>query len=333
MTISIAWTRKRQNYEELVFVSDSRLTGGKKFDACPKILALPRGDCAIAFANTSGDAFSMMIQLSLAIDAYPPARKRRFELNLLLDHAVSVFNGMLEKISLTEIKGNPGLAKTDAEFLFGGYSWREKKFRLWAIHYSSAIQRFVSAPARSLTLDRRKKTIILKGRQSKRFVKLGNIAFAGDQARAAKKLLFKRLSSEVASGFPPYKIDMEPFEVVRDMLRDPSLQQEGVQGSIGGAPQVLKVFQYSRTSSYAVFWPDRSGVPHLHGRPSLPYENLDQMSLDPDTLRSVYLGSEEALAQARKKAEMRELECDPNGGVKLILALLKDRLRRSAKLI
>ena len=57
MTISIAWTRKVYDYEELVFVSDSRLTGGKKFDACPKILALPRTDCAIAFANTSGRVF------------------------------------------------------------------------------------------------------------------------------------------------------------------------------------------------------------------------------------------------------------------------------------
>jgi len=333
MTISIAWTRKVSNYEELVFVSDSRLTGGKKFDACPKILALPRTDCAIAFANTSGDAFSMMIQLSLAIDAYPPARKRQFELNLLLEHAVSVFNGMLEKISLTGIKGNPGSAKTDAQFLFGGFSWREKKFRLWTIFYSPENQRFVSAPARALAIDRRKKTIIFKGRQSKRFVKLGNIAFVGDQARAAKKLLFKRLSSEVASGSPPYKIDMEPFEVVRDMLRNPSLQQEGAQGSIGGAPQILKVFQYSRTSSFAVFWPNRSGVAHLHGRPALPYENLDQISLDPDTLRSVYLGSEEALAEARKKAELRKLARDPNGGAKLILAFLKDRLKTSAKLV
>ncbi len=68
MTIPIAWTRKEHNVEQLVFASDSRISAGEKFDACPKMLALPRIDCAISYAGTSGDALSMMLQLSLAED-------------------------------------------------------------------------------------------------------------------------------------------------------------------------------------------------------------------------------------------------------------------------
>jgi hypothetical protein len=68
MTVVIAWVRKIRNCEELVFVSDSRLSGdGRNFDACPKILQL-RNDCAIAFAGYSGHGFPMMLQLALAID-------------------------------------------------------------------------------------------------------------------------------------------------------------------------------------------------------------------------------------------------------------------------
>jgi hypothetical protein len=40
--------------EKLVFVSDSRISAGEKFYACPKMLALPRGDCGISlFGLTS----------------------------------------------------------------------------------------------------------------------------------------------------------------------------------------------------------------------------------------------------------------------------------------
>jgi hypothetical protein len=56
MTISIAWVRHLSTYDELVFVSDSRLGDTFTFDSCPKILTLPRNDCAISFAGDTGIA-------------------------------------------------------------------------------------------------------------------------------------------------------------------------------------------------------------------------------------------------------------------------------------
>ena len=54
MTICIAWIRKVNNCEELVFASDSRLRYGEYWDQCPKIMSFERQDCALAFAGQSG---------------------------------------------------------------------------------------------------------------------------------------------------------------------------------------------------------------------------------------------------------------------------------------
>jgi hypothetical protein len=81
MTIVIAWVRNVSDCEELVFVSDSRLSGdGRLFDACPKIFTLPRSDCAIAYAGHTEDAFPMMLQFQRAIESYSPALRAGFQL-------------------------------------------------------------------------------------------------------------------------------------------------------------------------------------------------------------------------------------------------------------
>lgn len=121
MTVSISWIRKIRDCVELCFVSDSRLSGdGRYFDACPKILSLPRSDCAIAFAGYTGDAFPMMLQLGLAIDAHEPARRRALEIPSLRKHALKVFDGMTGLIQSSTRPKQP--VRPDATFIFGGYS-------------------------------------------------------------------------------------------------------------------------------------------------------------------------------------------------------------------
>ena len=78
------------------------------------------------------------------------------------------------------------------------------------------------------------------------------------------------------------KLDFEPFEVVRDMLRSTSKPH-----TIGGPPQVVKVYQYSDCVPLGVWWPDRpNGSPHLQGRRCFGYERTERFFLDPDTLFS-----------------------------------------------
>ena len=47
MTIAASWVRKIHNCEELIFISDSRLCGGHRWDECPKLTTLPGNTCAL----------------------------------------------------------------------------------------------------------------------------------------------------------------------------------------------------------------------------------------------------------------------------------------------
>jgi hypothetical protein len=261
-------------------VSDSRLSGdGRTFDAAPKILTLPRSDCAIAFAGKTQDAFPMMLQLSLSINSHAPARRRSLDVTALRAHVINLFNGMAPLIqSDLQTFGSVPDAKPDAEFLFGGYSWTNKQFEFWrfedkGVGYISEapLSAYFSPGARSVQIRS-----LRKPRQRSEL--LGRIAFAGDQSKTACELLKERLTADYLSGKIAGKIDMQPFEIVRDMLRS-----AGRSHTIGGAPQLVKVYQFMQTISFPIYWPDKqSGNRYLQGRPCMSYERLDTKVVDPD---------------------------------------------------
>jgi hypothetical protein len=149
------------------------------------------------------------------------------------------------------------------EFIFGGYSWRKKKFVIWLFHYDTRIRKFTFREAS-----------IWRGGGGKK-----RILFAGDHIKEAKARLVTLLKSRgriKTGGF-----DMEPFEVLRDMIR------EGQYQNIGGSPQVLKVYPFMNTQIYAVYWPNReAGSITVLGRPLLHYEIPSRLVLDPDTLKA-----------------------------------------------
>ncbi|TAT74822.1 hypothetical protein ELH50_30250 (plasmid) [Rhizobium ruizarguesonis] len=278
MTIAIAWTRTISGCEELIFVTDSRLSGdGRTFDACPKTMTLPRDDCAIAFAGFTGHAYPMMQQLSFAIDAHAPLKRGSLELPQVKSHALKIFDAMSAQIRSSDRLSSPVETNPEAEFLFGGYSWIKKRFELWHLHYSAGDKRYKAEPAQWLCyLADINKTVIRKSKQpaDKR---LGLITFAGDQAGLARRKLLEKLNCGAPS---QGTLDWEPFEVVRDMLRD-----QGHSETIGGPPQIVKVYQYMKSASLAVTWPNAStGQPHLQGRALLGYERTEKFVLDPDTL-------------------------------------------------
>jgi hypothetical protein len=154
---------------------------------------------------------------------------------------------------------------------------------MWSIHWNSGDHTFVAEPPLAVGFSAQARRFVVRTRRSqRRRAGLSPISFAGDldSIKHAKEQLIAKLSSQAEGASDFVSLDMQPFEVVRDMLRD-----SGHAESIGGAPQVVKVFQYMRTASFGVFWPDKkTGVPHLHGRPCLDYEALDKQIIDPDTL-------------------------------------------------
>lgn len=283
MTIAIAWIRKIRDCEELIFVSDSRLSGdGATFDGCTKILTLPRDDCAICFAGYTGHAYPLMLQLSLAIDSHAPAKRGSLDIGPLRAHSLKVFDGMAKQLRASAHVKKKLNVLPGATFVFGGYSWVKKGFEIWTFSYRDGEKRFVSEPADWMTFSEKAKKIVFRKRKKfKGDQNLGKIAFAGDQALIARELLLKKMNEHLDPK-SLHSLDFEPFEIVRDMLRDPNHSE-----TIGGAPQIVKVYQYMRTAPLGVYWPDKkSGKVHLHGRACLGYERVDNWVLDPDTLKS-----------------------------------------------
>jgi hypothetical protein len=284
MTVVACWIRRIRDAEELVFASDSRLSGdGRNFDSCPKILTLPRTDCAIAFAGYTGHAFPLMLQLGLAIAAYEPARRGGLDVSSLRKHALKVFDRMAQEIKSSSRMSIEQSVAPEASFLFGGYSWIKKKFEIWSIAYEVSEGKFVARPGSSIRFHPEARKFVFSNRTtSKNAATVARVVFAGDQAAEARARLRRLLDDRRDKMSDFMGLNWEPFEVIRDMLRDPNHSE-----TIGGAPQVVKVYQYFQTAPLAVYWPDKaSSAVVLQGRPCLGYERIDRWILDPDSLIS-----------------------------------------------
>lgn len=173
--------------------------------------------------------------------------------------------------------------KPEANFLFGGYSWIKKKFELWSIRYRGPQDGFAAEPAGLVRYHPdAEKWVYTNASPREARGACARVAFGGDQALEARSRLLKLLNRKYKNPNGFHGLDWEPFEVVRDMLRDSKHSE-----TIGGAPQVVKVYQYLQTAPLAVYWPNReSGRIVLQGRPCLGYERIDRWILDPDTLMS-----------------------------------------------
>ena len=226
MTICTAWIRKVANVEELVFVTDSRLRSFGSWDCNPKIFTFSRTDCVMCFAGDTMFSYPMMIQLKNAVDANEKIRNRRQRLSVFKGVLIKILDGMLEHKSDYEIP--------DVEFLFGGYCWHEQKFKLWKIIYQKNIKKFTQH--------------IVRWWQG-----VGSdikVTFIGDYTDEARDLLIENL--KVKNKLKEGGLDFEPFEAIRDLLRDPDAQTKFP--AIGGAPQIIKVYKSLNHKAFALKW-------------------------------------------------------------------------------
>lgn len=257
MTICIAWIRKFSDQEELLIATDSRLRSFGSWNAGPKILTFPRTDCAICFEGDTTFAYPMMIQLQTAVANYPKAMNRSQDLFDFKGHILKILNDMLKYKSDYEVP--------DTSFLLGGYSWRKQKFTLWHLHYQHHYKIFTHRP-------------ISFWRGIKGQIK---VSFTGDYIDDAKERLLKLLKErdKLTAG----SLDMEPFEVLRDMLKE---RNETKYPLIGGAPQLIKVYRHMNRTPIAVKWTiDNQNVVSLLGRPLLDYEKTSFPIIDPESLK------------------------------------------------
>ena len=256
MTLAAIFIRKvpnRRNRDELVVVADTTLTGGQRFDQGAKIFQLPRSDALFCFAGLTYYAYPLAMQLATAIASYDRSADRRHPLRRVVQNASRIFAQSFELIHHTPSDGLP--VDMPASFLFGGFSWHDNAFKIWRI-----------------SMDRERRQFPLEEVRS-------NYAFVGtDEAipEAEERLaaLLHQRGKTVDS------LDMEPFEVIRDVIR------AGRYYDIGGVPQIAKVFRHMTTHFFATLWPCADGRirPHAFGRPLAGWEKTSWSMFDPDAL-------------------------------------------------
>jgi hypothetical protein len=232
MTLSISWVRDVATVRELVVATDSRLRSPFTWDCCPKILPLPRNDSAVCFAGATYVAYPMMLQMQHVLRLHPKTLSRAMDLHDLKRYILRVMNGMRNQ--MRELPSDPDQVGEDFTFfILAGYSWRDADFAIWTLHFDRSIDAFTFRPA-----------TIWGGVEGHRL-----IAIVGDRVAEAKARLahIMRSSGKLTSG----GFDMEPLAVLRDMIR------EEADASIGGAPQIVKVYKHMNVSTFGVFWPHR----------------------------------------------------------------------------
>lgn len=263
MTLSVAWLRASGDVRELIFAADSRLRSPFVWDACPKILPLPRHDCALCFAGFTSVAYPFMLQIHAAVLQYSRASNRALDITDFKGNILNIINDMRNAMHSFP---DPTIPRDDEEtyLLFGGYSWRYDSFKLWTLHYDANIDKFTFRPATTW-----------RGVDGERF-----LAIVGNHVDDAKSKLAGILADKgkkEKEGF-----DMEPFEMLRDMLRLTAFDE------IGGPPQLVKVYKHMKCTPFPIYWPNRqSQNVTIYGRDLLDYEKPETGVLDPDTLEVV----------------------------------------------
>ena len=282
MTLVVVFRRKvRENSEllfgsdsriarsEPVFGSDSRLSGGQYFDHAQKIFQLPRKDSLFAFAGSTEYAYPLLMQMLRSIESFPPSADGRLVLSKAKGHILRVFQQSYSSIhNLPKNEKYP--EDPDNYFLFGGYDWVTSDFNTWLLRFDAMTKQFVFS----------------KVTQTNSFYFISDDQDARSHAIAETNRLLRSRGKTAAD------INYEPLEILGRIISDSSFP------TIGGAPQVGKVYPYLRTQLFQVKWPESGGsadAHHIAGRPLLPTEKCSWPVFDPD--RGFYVPQQSATVE------------------------------------
>jgi len=258
MTLVAAWVKDYDHYSELFVASDSRLNGGKTWDIGCKILDLERGDSVIAFAGSTDNAFPLMLQLQSAIKMHPKLKSRAYDLTEVKGHMLRIFNAMWTSITNLP-RGQKKPDPAEVKFILAGYSWAYATFKIWTLYFHDESNSF-----RFREASKHRK----RGGGNKYF------AFIGDDEKKARAETYQLLKER--GRISAREMLMEPFEVLLNFINDES------KPSIGGCPQIYKIYQHLNTLPYNIYWPNKeSGQICFSGRVLLPYERNEYLAFDP----------------------------------------------------
>lgn len=256
MTLCIAWVRQEGENQELIFATDTCLGGGERWESGVKLFELPRRDCLICFSGYTNRTYPLILNLinSLKFDKY--VCNPMYDVNNLVDYITSLFTDIIKKVKLSGSQDLEAVLKSDPsfDFIFGGWSWKENKFKLWKLYYSFDAHGFVPVSD------------------------YGNLVFTmiGDDLEEARINLEKEISSNgrILLG----SLDMEPLKVLVQIIREPKYD------TISGPVQLAKIYPPGIVEFFGVYYPSAvNGKRTFLGRDVSQTNNPSVRFIDPDT--------------------------------------------------
>lgn len=298
MTLCAAWIKQLNNVEELIFATDSALTGGERWDHGIKLFELPRKDCLLCFTGSTGRAYPLILNLVSAIRFNRRLESPSTSIVEILNYVSELFTSLIKTI-VSEIHGEDIHAlRADARFLFGGWCWQTNRFRIWRLYYSKEAEGFLFD---ELTNDDNKT----------RFYTFMGEAKGRDIEKEARESFHIYLLGEDRLDS---KLDMEPLLILRDVAQDPAIRE------VGGSLQIAKVYRSGRSEFFGIVWPSSSGTPCFQGREYNNFTKPPVRYFNPDTLELFELelpGNLAAISEDLFGVEAGFLQdCYPEGKLK-----------------
>jgi hypothetical protein len=315
MTLCIAWIRQDSENQELVFATDSCLTGGGEvWKHGVKLFELPRKDCLLCFAGDTKKAYPLILNLISSIKYDKKAVHQHTDLRLVLDYICNAFSDLINDLQV-EITGPLEEFYASAKFIFGGWNWKLHILEFWEIYYGMEERKFLYKGYDS--------------RNPRAYIMIG------DHLAEAEELLIQELTNNgkrIQGSF-----DMEPFMVLSRMARDTENYRP-----IDGALQVAKVYQSGTTEFFGVMWQSVNGKHTFLGRELNPYIKPQIRFIDPDSGTILDLELPKSISMLNTETYGTEKsfieECYPNGEQKpdltekekeMLLAIFKDNSYKS----
>jgi hypothetical protein len=248
MTLCIAWIREAGEDEELIFATDSTLTGGEKWNHGVKLFELPRTDCLICFAGQTLRAYPLILNLISTLKHNEELNNPALDINEVLKGIVLLFDELVNSI----FDYPDGVAEeigSEAKFLFGGWSWKDSRFKIWHLYFSPKYKGFIPIDETAV-------------KKSKMRVAIGDPAEEGNDITQVADQQYRDLIRQLNREDEP--LDMEPLTVLVDMCLDKNIRD------VDGSVQIAKVYKSGTTEFFGIMWQSALGKPHFLGK---PYEN------------------------------------------------------------
>jgi hypothetical protein len=272
MTITLAWVRHHLTPPEIIVASDSRLRARGPMDQAPKIYQLQRGDSCLSFCGDAQIAYPLFIQISVALDNHIRTSSRALDVTSLTDHIKKMLNNMIDAWHLPSADKATEMAGT--MILFAGWSWRYEKyhigsFKLERDHHFHFHRAGIKLP-HPWRAGRRKADLFFVGDYKAQYLEKLTVILQQRYPAPSRKRNEKIL----------VQWDYEPVEALQMLLREPD---PGDRRAIGGAPQVVKIYPFARTTPIVVRTGKRQHF--LLGRRLFSWEITEYPILDISTLK------------------------------------------------